>query len=253
MLLYQRGKTYSTMKKKSIKTISRKFAKSSHHITCRRRLWMAASTNEESIRRFAPDSVSFMSSEQRHLRMTAEDVLQRSFVEGKVFSSLMACVEPVFIKMSRKTITTKLDKLWWWAMHSVDEGWKTVYSHRFMDSTYSWIIGNSLPLHNQVTNRVQCAVLQTKTNPEQHATENLANVLPSAIEHQGLNGSVTVWVPDNASSRLLVNTKQMECDSIHSTCYELCIQSSTYKPCDASASWPVSYFLHGITTKQALK
>ena len=71
---------------------------------------MAASTNEESIRRFAPDSVSFMSSEQRHLRMTAEDV-QRSFVEGKVFSSLMACVEPVFIKMSRKTITTKLDKL----------------------------------------------------------------------------------------------------------------------------------------------
>uniref|UniRef100_A0A8C6TE01 BED-type domain-containing protein n=1 Tax=Neogobius melanostomus TaxID=47308 RepID=A0A8C6TE01_9GOBI len=195
-------------------------------------------------------------------KMIAKDMLPISFVEGEGFRSLMAFVEPEFSVPSRKTITTRLEKLFDDKTSELRTQLTNVEKVSLTTDSWTALTTESyvtITCHYIQSWKIQSAVLQTKAMPERHTAENIANVLSTATDHWGIRGKVIACVHDNASNMIRVNTEHVEWDS--QPCFAHSLQLAIndgfklqhINNVVTSASRLVSHFHHSTTATQALK
>ena len=141
-------------------------------------------------------------------KIIVKDMLPISFVEGEGFREFMAFVEPEYTVPSRKTVTSRLEKLYDDGASDLRTQLASANKVSLTDlwtalTTESYLTITAHYIHNW---EVHSAVLQTKTMSERHTAENLSIVLTNATDQWGLAGKVSACVHDNASNMVLANT-----------------------------------------------
>uniref|UniRef100_H3ARX0 BED-type domain-containing protein n=1 Tax=Latimeria chalumnae TaxID=7897 RepID=H3ARX0_LATCH len=191
-------------------------------------------------------------------KMIAKDMLPISFVEGDGFQELLEYIEQEYTVPARKTIMASLEKLHTECAAAVSD--KLAIAEKVAITTDSWAALNT---ESYVTitwrfirqQKMESVVLQTRTMPERHTAENLADMLNIAAETWNLKGKITTCVHDNASNIVLANTVLLEWES--NPCFSLTINDgfkvSSINRVAGAASRLVSYFYHSTVATQALK
>lgn len=195
-------------------------------------------------------------------KMVAKDMLPISFVEGEGFRALMAFAEPEYTVPSRKTVTTRIEKLYAETAQDLRKSLSTVPKLALTTDAWTALTTESyvtITCHYIINWELKSVVLQTRAMPERHTAENLANVLRSATESWGIQDKVIACVHDNASNVVLANTEYLDWDS--SPCYAHTLQLAindgfkltAINHVVVSAGRLVSHFHHSTTATQALK
>uniref|UniRef100_H3AH25 HAT C-terminal dimerisation domain-containing protein n=1 Tax=Latimeria chalumnae TaxID=7897 RepID=H3AH25_LATCH len=148
-------------------------------------------------------------------KMIVKDMLPISFVEGDGFKELMEYIELEYTVLARKTIVARLETLHTECAAAVSD--KLAIAEKVAITTDSWTALNqsyvTITCHFIRQWKMESVVLQTRTMPERHTAENLADMLNTAAETWNLKEKITTCVHDNASNIVLANTALLEWES----------------------------------------
>ena len=132
--------------------------------------------------------------------MVVKDYLPLSFVEGDGFFNLMNIIVPEYKVPTRNTINSRIGKLY-------DERKRVLFRkyrmHRVCHSQqilgHPWLQSYITVTEHHLTDNwdMKSNVLCTRTMPERHTGENIANKLRSIVSEFDLDGKIDTCVHDS--------------------------------------------------------